>query len=1713
VATYDEWWANRAGTIAAATTTPTRPQPEYGAAVDLSTSPLSAAQYEGLVNDVQAVREEENTRQGWKDRLTFGLWSKAGDFLTSGAGLSPGIGGINPELAMRATGALQDTPVAGAAGAVGTGAMTGLEWFDERVFQPNMRALATPQHVLNIAGEESGSSFWLDWGALVSGETWKEAWERSENATLGQGYADTALDRDLRSQAYSEGFDEFGRPRNQAYAEIRESGIAYNLASGSIDFLKVWYASPDVVALKGIGQARAIYKGDFDRLTRRQQVRVRQIMTTPSENFERIKDSVPVWDVASRRAVGLREEQFRLRDQVRAGELDASGLARFQAFEASAQGPTAAHLFAEASKARQIDPRTGQLGEAFDDDLFDTVTAAMIGHRGAINRLGERADEIGDGIRAMNDTRIAALDEAVEMDWKILDIQTTPHLTDAERADALVAPQWRLDRAVEKQMMAEAGLKRYQGYEDWVHRALVEGPQLSMAPREAYSFSSKLQGATAMTYRPTGHADRASQIIQIPRAAWLKRAGAANLHNAEEAFESTARMLDGGAYYGRGANLDEVANTFGAESWDALNRDLSNRIAGASDDVQRSVLLHRAEDVAMEAVATKHGMDRDSARALLDHVRSMRADLVRQAQGSAQKSYSQAKTPDGNRIDTFRHVNADGTEEILRLPVDVTQLENTFIPVDLRVVDQLLAQHGNSIRAALWDAPKGGITQALETFNHYWKPSVLFRMGYPVRNLADDGARAVAAAMSASYLVGTAKAVGIGARNIPTRMVNRYGRTRGWFTDNRPGREPAANPQAIRDSLGPIDAPDTKRLTTLRNRVSQLDTFDHKSARTAALGRKVPEKTIPAILRQLNNRLDELGDEIVPVDAVNGRVRGGDKWRVAFDDSVQVFDQVDARGLTRYIDEHAEILSNQGNAVLLRRLGDGRVEASIGRRALVREEARPDTTRALREPGTRPVRVGGEEFEGAFGPHGDMYRPANSSEQFNANLYRSQQYNLREARRDNLQRTVHAGEDDFESAWAMLVNDQLRKSPIIRRMLDGASDEEIVRWLGNTADGRRLAKRIPHKSHNPVRWVDELRLHLNHYLPSERLRVMARDGDLDPDELRKLGQWDERPISVDSSSVKMSAGTHSMSQMINKQIDRIFKGLATVPTDSLVRNPFFERNYRYRLRQMMDLDPATPMTERTRAVMEKQAREYALKQTKKYMFSLADQSELTHMLRFISPFIGSWQESIVRWFRIVMERPEAFARMYVQGWEGAPDKIWGVEQYQDPMSGDDMIRVPLPKPIMGAVAKLLPGVDPEDLEGFENMIIPKQSLNVTLQGSPWWLPGGGPLVQAPAAYFLRNSPELQDEDAFTAFAWKWLFPAGRPKVEENALLAIAPSWVQQAMRYHAEGNDPVYNNLGLLVYKNDHQRWRDSGRPADEEPTIQQAFDKAKGIQLFYTAGRLGSPFAFRLEPASQLWIDKAREYRELYGFQEGLQRFAEDMGEDAYLWWSSLSQTNLAVPPTSEGFSRYKAAKDQIEAHPELAALIIGLDAADAEFNSSVYSRQQDLPVSPWDPRKQRAQKTPQDLLAEVETQQGWAEYRNWKAGLDAELAARGLTSINQKGAEDLLWANRAFVSEQKDKLPGWGRDFESFDSGKGYAYVSMLRDWIGSGSAPIYRPDIADELARNGMQHHAVQGNQRRLQIAGGAAQRRGGHVVVARPRAHHRRKLLQGWCVNLT
>lgn len=1860
---WSNYWLDRAGQMAGATVTSVSPEPQYGAALDIATGPLSPEEYTSLLNDVQTVYEDEEEVQqhGWWSTVTGAVGDAigwVGDRFSDIDDLrDKSRRAVLPDAYVDATDRI-DEQIGGAVG-------TGFEWLD-RAAQPINRGIAAPFNALNLSAE-TRDNFW-DF-ELLEGETWSEAWKRSEYTTFGQALVENAtMDPEQRATLHAGGFNETnGLPNNPAYADIRMNDPRYNIVSGSFDFLRTWFTDPAVIAGKGITVSRALVKADLQRMPAPIRNQFFRTLTAPADEFEKLKAAKPKNPI-TRRAITVRENINELADRVRKEELSVPEVAEMQSFAQGANGAAAANAFVHAARMKRFDTEEGWTDE-FDQDLFDTTVAAMMGHVGAMDRLAQRRDEIGDSLRALWDDKIPALDKSVrDAELRVAGLRGDP---------TLVGQEWRLrnetfnlQRAVEDRVLAEQELRQYEGFADWMTSA-IEDVDLTLAPKEAYSIGQRLRSGSSHVYRPTSHSPITASITKIPNPIFRTLPGVADLHRPQGAYDSGSRYLDQALAYAR-ESAETVAQERGHNTWADLRRELLEQLAAAPTDSHRRQIMFRVEQIGFDAVARRHGFSTQAANEVIEAWRSRQRELISMAKRQAQEEAFAAGR------NSFKVRDSDGTLQIFKTPVDVTQLENYYLAADLRVMDTLLRRHGDSIKAMIRDRT-GNLrdlgVDALSMFNHYWKPSVLLRLGYPLRTMSDEVFRVLGMTGSLASMMEHTKALGAGLENIPRRAINRtrrafYRHELRMQRQKYPQLREAQGPESVPTVLGDIDTPNPERMRRLQDRFQKTEQWIQQdlNARARAVtteqilddpsllggerlllqrageglmgGKpgplggtfftpisrveqtsfytgersffvardedllKVPDSSsrpeladttlgqynaaiaaadtlepgsvdrlMSMSIREVRAEIVEkfglsesslrghaIGELIAIYGARLARQRGfkgviqrhddpderffdefldlsegrGVKTVEEFAESTglriktpkyvtnlnrtleefQTGDQgfmainpmtlsrvrqgalvtpyeftkisgagLDAKDLARFTNDHADILSNPRSVLMIRK-ADDRVEVEIGFRVKKDQAAAPlrgavffdvdgnPMHKGVEAPsliplraqvGEEPVIARGVEFEGSFGPHGSFMRAANSSGPQQANLHKGYEQNVGAARKAaGRTRTLTPKDVDFSREWARQINEEIAVSPVIRRIIDDWDDDEIVNWLRGAnvrgslgREGQEVARRIPQKSDNPYQWVAELRVLADQMLPTERLRQAVRDGEeVRAIDLESMVHTPGTPIpqSIDGVATDIALGTGTVSQFVNNTIERGYNILATLPTDTLVRNPFFSTNYRHRINQIMESAPEgfVPRLEIKRAI-ERRAREHALAQTKRYLFSLAENSEFVHALRFMAPFVGAWQETMVRWFRIFSERPDSFARLYVNGWADMHD-LYGVtlvNQNGEIDQNGEFVQVAFPDTLKKVVAAL-PGVTEEDLMNIGNVRIPKNSLNVTLQGEPFWLPGPGPVMQLPATYLLRNSPHLADRNSFSKFVWSWLFPIGVPS---GAREAVSPAWMNQLWRLMQGTNDGVFANLAMSIYKDDVYNWRGDGE-VGPEPEFADALEKAQGIQVLYIMGRLGAPFSFQVQPESQIFIDQARQYRELYGWEEGLKKFSQEVGDDAYMWWTSMSKANLNVPPTSSGFRSYRAWQNQIEKWPELSGVFVGLDAVEDEFNYAVYERQRQLPVSPEDPRPQRGSKTPEEAIREIEALQGWQEYREFKTALKAELEARGLRSIQQARAQDLLMIQRAFISDQREKLEGWAFEFDQRDIGRNYRLVAQMREALVDGNVPD-RPD----------------------------------------------------------
>lgn len=239
-----------------------------------------------------------------------------------------------------------------------------------------------------------------------------------------------------------------------------------------------------------------------------------------------------------------------------------------------------------------------------------------------------------------------------------------------------------------------------------------------------------------------------------------------------------------------------------------------------------------------------------------------------------------------------------------------------------------------------------------------------------------------------------------------------------------------------------------------------------------------------------------------------------------------------------------------------------------------------------------------------------------------------------------------------------------------KRIIRGDTDEQIKQFFRRDNRGKVIAREMAHHSHDMDQWIGLVRTHVEHYVPTPELReFLKKGGRVNHDMLKKL---EDRP-TVHGDSVAQANGLTNGGplQEYFKINHKVMRALGSIPTDVLSRHPLFDRMYRHRMQELLQihvdhLERANPMfkaadeievDQKTLAYMERQARTYALNEVNTTLIDISKYSNAAHMFRFVAPFFGAWQASLARWARIMYNNPESATRA-VQIWNAPNANGW-----------------------------------------------------------------------------------------------------------------------------------------------------------------------------------------------------------------------------------------------------------------------------------------------------------------------------------------------------------------------------------------------------------------------------------------------------------------------
>lgn len=699
----------------------------------------------------------------------------------------------------------------------------------------------------------------------------------------------------------------------------------------------------------------------------------------------------------------------------------------------------------------------------------------------------------------------------------------------------------------------------------------------------------------------------------------------------------------------------------------------------------------------------------------------------------------------------------------------------------------------------------------------------------------------------------------------------------------------------------------------------------------------------------------------------------------------------------------------------------------------------------------RDIKVGRQVFAAPFaGKQGELYRDLASGNRNFQNLMGSQSdWYFKRLRSINWENITSASPGHM-NAWLHNVNNQIAQSSIGRQALAGKTEGEIVAWMRNTPEGQKYRsdiglKNIP-DNELAQRVIAQVDYVLDPAIPGmAEARAAALRGDLKKDMLEVVPAAN-RPM-INAEQFKYATGESPVAALLDRSIQGWYNIANQIPAQRLLRNPLFGQQYKANLVQQMKVLEAQGVKgidEAMRKTMEEAARKAALRDVKRYTFTMDHETKMAYMMRNFGAFFGAQQESWNRWARIIAEKPQALA--HVAQTYGAPARagivvdqdgnpVDATGHVTDPVTGERRLTEYTDRKMLIQIPEYLGGKGLNKALGLDeeaSFVVPMSSVELILNNGDGALPvGAGPYVQIGANHFAQDDPKFAD----------WAKKLG--------VLPFGPqdSWTDfinpnTGKRLGDATDDMSETKQRALFYMMQVENYKYETGLRETEPTWDELMDRADRWTIFRTAVAWALPFSVNGQDPYQFFRDEYSRMQKLDP-KSSDEKFYEKYGESFYLFSQSMSKNNTGLRPTAEAVQMSQYYKDMIDKFgPEYAGLIVGHEG-DGVYSEGAYFYQKTHSASAASNVTQRGNMSASEAWKSAQVSLGWQQYHSMMEDANSQLFDRGLKTFEDPGAEDLQAYRRGVQKMLTQRImpdgtenpfynEEWEKEFSSLDKGK---------------------------------------------------------------------------------
>lgn len=1045
-----------------------------------------------------------------------------------------------------------------------------------------------------------------------------------------------------------------------------------------------------------------------------------------------------------------------------------------------------------------------------------------------------------------------------------------------------------------------------------------------------------------------------------------------------------------------------------------------NEFAAARTVDDRTAILASMEKAVFESVSAENGITPKVAEKLYNGYTARRAAALETVRKSETKFYVD---PDTNKV--------------VKVPDFYAELDQAYPLVDVRYLR-------DSIKDSTFLKGRDDLLMAADYINSLWKVSVLLRLGYTQRNIAEGAMRSFATLGliaanpmawvrlpgNAIYYSKARKAIK-GARVQEKRLMDTY--------------EDLSNARKVLDStLGDARYADMQALEKQMNSIySEIQKLQKSTPNLPGVRRpKSVDKKIAELqkkYRAARNKHNQI------------RINYYEPMIAEIGDAQRSVDMI----LTEIDDISNRVLS----ATELARAASAKRKLT-GRRANIMRD--------------------GVEMPGAFqGQDGAIALLASSADRttymtFDAAVGRrvEQLENSKNFKRLDPKKLKPEQMQVYFDEYALRINRRYREDRVGRMILENQPIDDIRAFLKSPAGaGYRQQMSVSGRRLNTEQELDEYIDHLIRRLDNEmpsntRLRELALDHDVTPAEVAAALKGRDLPVIV--GRLEDGLPDPGLFAKTKRGVDRFtelaMRGLGTIPENKLLRHPYYSRIFDaeqmrlYNLAADQGADVMSPVVQNR---INKSAHQMALKATRETMYTIDRMSNAAQLLRFVSPFFPAWENSIKTWGRIVWNNPAVVGYGNIL-WNIPNNLGMVVNEFGEPVERSNMLRdegnyIVWPAAItdflqkdLGPFNALVPG---QDLRSRQ------QTFNVVLPGSEWWFAGLGPAMTVPTAWFLRGKPEdaevLRNVVGDEMFAQ--IVPSANPQADLfDAMLPTVGRRFKQM--FNGVDSDSAYISTYNQIIEDEYIKAQLENRTLTDadKKRIKEKAERFWQWQIG-AAGVLPIQTSIRSEyqPQRDYWnklIDnEALTYEQKL---DALQDKFPEFGDALLAITRTGSVTETKLRPNLATWERITKNPDLVDKlyniNPELVGMFGNMGSFDDPWSYAVYGEFSNMRLGPGQVRVRRKM-TPEEIVKNNEVIDGWKAYWQVKDYVEDKAISSGFSSLQVKEAEGLRKVLDDAETEIAQKYPGWKLERD--------VYTDKLPDFIKGARIMVENAELINE------------------------------------------------------